>query len=154
MLPIPTGKIFYRLRSAVVSWGSEWKKRNWVYTWKLPNVELYSLDTLAQLISAFKYNPYLRTSFNTGYVLSSQVSANVTYPDKNNSHNTNYVRFSGELAVAPFLKDKFYQYIKAEAEYRRLMQFSKTALAFRAFAGIGYNYGNNDKTGNTTLPFF
>ena len=146
---------FYRLRSFVAGWGYEYRKRNNVWQFKIPNVELYSLDTLPQLDIAFADNPYLRTSFNTGSVISLQGSFNRTYNDKRNKKATNFIRAALEVSGLPInsLRDKIYQYIKVEAEYRRLINYQKSAVAFRVFGGIGYNYGNSEKFGKT-LPFF
>ncbi|MGI8950547.1 MAG: BamA/TamA family outer membrane protein [Chitinophagaceae bacterium] len=149
---------FFRLRSFVTSWGYEWKKKNKIWQLKPLNIELYSLDTLPLLDNAFISNPFLRTAFNTGSVISQQLSFTVTYPDKKNPHISNYIRFGAEEAGGPFgliknLQDNIYQYVKVEGEYRRLINYQKTALALRAFAGTGYNYGNNVRFGKT-LPFF
>ena len=147
-------KDYFRLRSLIGIWAYEWKIKNRIFQWKIPNIELYSLDTLPLLEEAFKSNPYLRTSFYTGYVASTQFTFNITYPNKRNPNTTNYIRASGELAVAPFkaLNDKLYQFIKIEGEYRRLMQFRKTSIALRAFAGLGYNYGSGNL--GSKLPFY
>lgn len=150
-------KDFYRLRSLVTNWGYEWKKKNVLYSVRIPNVELYSLDTLRLLDSAFNDNPFLRTSFNTGSVVSLQASAIISYPGKANNVS-NLVRFAAEesgaiLGRIQSLQDKIYQYIKFEAEYRKLITYHKTAIALRAFGGIGYNYGKDEKFGKT-LPFF
>ena len=150
-------KDYYLLRSLVASWGYQWRKKNVVWAYKPINIELYGLDTLPLLEEAFKDNPYLRTSFNTGSVLSQQLSFNVTYPGKKRNV-TNYIRAAAEEAGGLLgringLQDNIYQYIKFEAEYHKLIQYKKTSIAFRAFSGIGYNYGNNEKFGET-LPFF
>jgi outer membrane protein assembly factor BamA len=53
------------------------------------------------------------------------------------------------------LKNDIYRYIKLEAEYRQTKKWDKSEMAYRAFAGMGYNYGNYP--GNkeiSTLPFF
>ena len=144
---------FFRLRSLITSWGYEWKKGNVLSQIKVPNIELYSLDTLQGLKNAFATNPYLRTSFNKGSVVSFQGTVNVTYLDKNNPNITNYIRVASEWAGLGLLKTNMYQYIKAEAEYRRAIQYRKTSLVIRAFGGLGYNYGTNPSFGNT-LPFF
>ncbi|CAN5490606.1 hypothetical protein BH10BAC2_BH10BAC2_12050 [soil metagenome] len=150
-------KDFYRLRSLVTNWGYESKKKNITRYVKIPNIELYSLDTLSRLDSAFNANPFLRTSFNTGTVVSIQASIAINYPgNKNNiSNNARFaVEESGLISGRiPALQDKIYQYVKFEAEYRKLISYRKTALAFRAFGGVGYNYGKNEKFGKT-LPFF
>ena len=151
---------FFRIRSFVTNWGYQWKKRNKIFQFTPLNIELYSLDTLAGLDSAFKVNPFLRTAFNTGSVISTQFAFNVTYPDRNHSNISNYIRFGAEattwgslLGLTGNLKNNLYQYVKIEGEYRRLINYRKTALALRAFAGIGYNYGNSSRFGKT-LPFF
>lgn len=150
-------KDYFRLRSLVTGWGYQWRKKNIVWSYKPINVELYGLDTLPLLEEAFKDNPYLRTSFNTGTVLSQQLSFNITYPGRRRN-TTNYLRAAveeagGILGRIPGLQDNIYQYIKLETEYHKLINFKKTSVAFRAFGGIGYNYGQNEKFGET-LPFF
>ncbi len=151
-------KDFFRLRSFVAGWAYQWRKKNNVFEFKIPNIELYSLDTLALLDSAFNENPFLRTSFNTGSVVSLQFSYSKTFQDRHNPNATNYIRAAAEesgaiLGRIKSFRDNIYQYIKVEGEYRRLLQLRKNALAFRAMAGIGYNYGNSPRFGNT-LPFF
>ena len=148
---------FFRLRSAVASWGYEWKKNNHVWLYRPLNIELYSLDTLPGLLSAFKTNPFLRTAFNTGYVISQTLTYSVTFPGTH-PNVTNNLRISGEEAGALLgrlrgLADKIYEYVKVESEYRRVTQWRKTSFAFRLFGGIGYNYSNDPIIGQS-LPFF
>jgi outer membrane protein insertion porin family len=149
---------FFRLRSAVASFGYEWKKNNHIWLYKPLNVELYSLDTLPGLLKAFDANPFLRTAFNTGYVISQNLTYSITFPAGRHPNVTNNLRVSGEEAGAIFgrfrgLADKIYEYIKAEAEFRQVTQWRKTSFAYRLFAGIGYNYSNDPVLGQS-LPFF
>ncbi len=151
-------KDFFRVRSLVAGWGYEWTRKNKVWQYRPLNVELYSLDTLPLLDSAFQTNPFLRTSFNTGSVISQQLSFSVNYPDKRNPRALNYLRISAEesgtlLGLIKSLQDKIYRYIKVNVDYHRVVSYRKTALAFRATAGIGYNFGSSARFGNT-LPFF
>ncbi len=144
---------FFRVRSLVASFGYEWRRRNNLFQWKPINIELYSLDTLPLLISAFQENPFLRSAFNTGSVISTQFAWTKTFNDKNNANNTNLVRIAVEQSYPP-VNVNVYQYSKAEAEYRRVWALKKlSSVAFRFFSGLGYNYGSNPKFGNT-LPFF
>lgn len=148
---------FFRLRSAVASWGYEWKKNNHIWLYKPLNVELYSLDTLPGLLNAFVTNPFLRTAFNTGYVISQNLTYSVTFPGRH-PNVINNLRLSGEEAGALFgrfrgLTDKIYEYVKAEGEFRQVTQWRKTSFAYRLFAGIGYNYGKDPVIGQS-LPFF
>ena len=144
---------YFRLRSFVADYGYDWKKKNRVWQFRFPNIELYSLDTLPKLIEAFNTNPFLRNSFNTGKIISMRGSLILTYNGKYNV--TNYARFSGELCIPGLNKidDKIYQYIKAEAEYRKTISLRKTTIAMRAFAGVGYNYTVSPDLG-VTLPFY
>ena len=149
---------FFRLRSAVASWGYEWKRNNHVWLYKPLNVELYSLDTLPGLLKAFETNPFLRTAFNTGYVISQNLTYSVTFSGKRHSNVVNNLRISGEEAGALFgrfrgLTDRIYEYIKIESEFRQVTQWRKTSFAYRLFAGIGYNYGK-DRIIGQSLPFF
>lgn len=149
---------FFRLRSAVASWGYEWKKNNHVWLYKPLNVELYSLDTLPGLLAAFNTNPFLRTAFNTGYVISQDLTYSITFPGRRHPNVTNNLRISGEEAGAIFgrfrsLKDKIYEYLKVESEFRQVTLWRKTSFAFRLFGGIGYNYSNDPVIGRS-LPFF
>lgn len=151
---------FYRLRSLVGSWGYEWKKNKHVWLVRAPlSVELYSLDTLQGLIDAFVKNPFLRTAFNTGYVVSNLSGTySLTWAGVRRPYVNNHFRVSGEESGAllgrfPALRSKIYQYIKAEGEFSQRRQYGKTELAYRFFSGVGINYGSDSLIGQS-LPFF
>jgi outer membrane protein insertion porin family len=149
---------YYRLRSLVTSWGYEWKKGNNVWLYKPFNLELYGIDTLHGLDTLFKINPFLRTSFNSGKVLSQNLTLIRNFTNVNNPNKSHYIRLGIEEAGGLFgliggLRDQIYRYIKIEAEYRQSIKMNKTELAYRAYAGFGYNYGN-DTLRDKTLPFF
>lgn len=148
---------YFRLRSLVASWGYDWKKKNNLWLYRPLNIELYSLDTLPGLVDAFNKNPFLRTAFNTGYVISQNLTYSKTFPGRLPNVD-NFIRISGEEAGALLgrfksLRDKIYQYVKLEAEFRKIFKFSKTEFAYRLFGGIGYNYSNDPVIGRS-LPFF
>jgi outer membrane protein assembly factor BamA len=148
---------FFRLRSLITGWGYEWKNRNRLWQYKPLNIELYSLDTLAGLDTAFQTNPFLRTAFNTGSIVSQVLSFNVNYRSPNHPVQTNNIRLSVEEAGAlagriKGLQDNIYQYLKFEAEFIKHFTFQKTEFAFRAYGGVGYNYGKAPN--GKTLPFY
>ena len=150
-------KNYYKLHSIVGSWGYEWKKAENTWLFKPFNVELYSLDTLPGLDTLFMKNPFLRNSFNTGNIYSQSLSFVRTYNTSNGKNH--YLRFGIEetgLLFGAFnkLKDNIYRYIKLEAEYKQTKKYQKTIMAYRAFAGYGYNYGSYPGTSSSTLPFF
>ncbi len=150
---------FFRLRSGVASFGWDWKKKNRNWIVRFPNIELYSLDTLTGLKNAFVTNPFLRTAFNTGYVTGENATFTLSWPNKRKPNILNNFRVSAEESggivgtLAKSLKDKIYQYIKLETEYRKVIQWRKTSIAYRAFGGIGINYSNDPVLGKS-LPFF
>jgi hypothetical protein len=150
---------FFRIRSLVTSFGYEWKLRNHIFTFRPINIELYGLEVLDSLEKAFERNPFLRTAFNTGYVVGNlNFSFNKTFASPKRPHISNYIRASVEesgalLGRIKSLNDKVYQYIRVEGEFRQIIKFKKTDLAYRFFSGVGYNYSNDPKIGQT-LPFF
>ncbi|MBI2283229.1 MAG: BamA/TamA family outer membrane protein [Bacteroidetes bacterium] len=149
---------FYKLRSLVTSWGYEWKKGNNTWLYKPLNVELYSIDTLDGLRRLFDSIPFLRSSFNSGRVVSQSLSLVRNFINSNNPNRSHYMRIGLEEAGGLFglfggIRNQIYRYVKLEAEYRESIKMRKTELAFRAFAGVGYNYGN-DTLRDRTLPFF
>lgn len=151
-------RTFYSLRTLVTSWGYEWKKGNTIYLYKPLSIEINSLEKQDSLQSLLLRNPFLRSSFNEGNVVSQSLSINKTVVSKRNSNNSNYYRFGVEEAgglfgLVPGLQDKIYRYIKFETEYRHSMKFKKSELAYRAYGGYGYNYGKDSVFG-TTLPFY
>ncbi len=151
---------FYLLRSLVTSWGYEWKKGDNLWLFKPLSIELYGIDQLPKLDTLILLNPFLKSSFNEGNVISQSVSFIKSFVSKKNKNISHYFRFGIEdagalLGLIPTLQNKIYRYIKVEGEYRELIKFpkNKTELALRAFTGIGYNYGKDSATG-ITLPFF
>jgi outer membrane protein insertion porin family len=149
---------YYQIRSFVTSWGYEWKKGNNVWLYKPMNIELYSIDKLPKLDELIKLNPFLKASFNEGRVISQSLTFIKNFNTLNNPDKSHYIRFGVEEAgglfgLIPSLKDNIYRYIKVEGEYRKLIKMGKTDLAWRAFAGVGYNYGKDSVIGKT-LPFF
>lgn len=150
---------FFRLRSAVATFGYDWKKKNRGWILRPINIELYSLDTLNGLKNAFVTNPFLRTAFNTGYVVGENATFSISWPNKNRPNTLNNFRVSAEESgglvgtLSKGIKDKVYQFIKFESEFKKVVQWRKTSIAFRTFGGIGINYSNDPVLGKS-LPFF
>ncbi len=155
-------KDYYQLKSLVASIGYEWhqQKKNgdniWLY--KPLNLELYNISRLAGLDTLIKNNPFLQASFNEGNIFSQSFSFIRTVNSVKHSNRSHFFRVSAEeaggiLALLPSIKNNVYRYIKTETEYRQLNRFRKSELAFRAFAGFGYNYGSDPVIGKS-LPFF
>ncbi len=146
---------YFRIRQLVGNWGYQWKKRNNVWSIRIPNVELYSLDTLDNLKLQLANNPFLRTAFTTGSIVSILASYNTSRTSKKHPAQSHFIRVAAEEAgllagtIHPW-NENIYRYIKGEAEVRKLFTMHSSALVGRAFVGIGVNYG---KVGNS-MPFY
>ena len=148
----------YRLRQLTGNLTWDWQKKNNAYSWKPLNIELYKIDTLPLLDTIFKQNPFLRNSFNTGNVIGASFTITKSIISKRNPKNSHLIRLGIDesglllpiipLTVIPDLKNKIYQYIKLEADYKFNQKRRKTELAFHVFSGIGIPLGGQ------SLPFF
>ncbi len=146
---------YFRIRQLVANWGYEWKLKSWIWSVKIPNVELYSLDTLPSLKAQLATSPFLRNAFTTGSIISIIGTTNTFWKSKNHPAQTNYFRAAAEEAgglsgnIYPWSKN-IYRYLKGEVEYRKRFTLPTTSVAMRLFAGVGFNYG---KVGQS-LPFY
>lgn len=149
---------FYRVRNLTTSFGYEWKKGNNSFLYKPINVELYSIDKLDSLDQLIIKNPFLKASFNEGSIVSQSLSFVRTTNGSKNPNKNKFYRLAVEEAgglfgFIPGLQGNIYRYLKVETEYKQSIKFAKSELAYRAFAGIGYNYGGDTIIG-PTLPFY
>ncbi len=153
---------YYRLRSFTTNWGYETKKNkngsDNTLIYKPLNIELYHIAKFAKLDSLLLLNPFLRSSFNEGNVISQTFSFIHSGPSKNIAHLNNYFRFGieeagGLLGISTDVQKHIYRFIKAEVEFRELYKFNYSELAWRFMGGWGNNY-SNDSTLKGELPFF
>ncbi|MDE3237240.1 MAG: BamA/TamA family outer membrane protein [Bacteroidota bacterium] len=133
---------FYKLRSLTTSWGYDFglEKKGWAFSFKPLNVELYKLDTLADLRTGLNTNSYLKYIFKDGNVVGSSLSVIRTINSKNNpavSHRFSlYAEESATLlSLFNIQSDKLFQYIKLQTEYDYSHKFPKTELAGRMYLG-------------------
>ncbi len=153
---------YYKLKSFTTSWGYEWKKiKNGmedVISYKPLNVELYQLGKFGKLDSLLILNPFLRSSFNNGNVISQTISYVHSGPSSKHANQNNYFRIGleeagGLLGSSPAIQKNIYRYLKAEVEFRKLIKYDYTELAWRFMGGWGNNYSNDGALGGQ-LPFF
>ena len=153
---------YYKLRSFITNWGYELKKNKNraenIWTYKPINVELYHLNKFSKLDSLLILNPFLRSSFNEGNVISQTFNYLHTGTSLKNPNQNNYLRIGIEEAggltgLIPGASTRIYRYIKAELELRKLYKYQYTELARRFMGGWGNNY-SNDPVLKGQLPFF
>jgi outer membrane protein insertion porin family len=153
---------YYQLKSFTTNWGYEWKRNKLgkedMLSYKPVNVELYSLNKFAKLDSLLLLNPFLRSSFNSGNVISQTISYVHAGPSLNRPNQSNYLRIGieeagGLLGLNKDLQKNIYQYIKTEIELRKLIKYDYSEIAWRFMGGWGNNYSKNTALGGQ-LPFF
>ncbi len=153
---------YYKLKSFTTNWGYELKKNKNgaenTSTYKPINVELYNLNKFAKLDSLLILNPFLRSSFNEGNVISQTFNYLSTGTSLKNPNQNNYLRIGIEEAggltgLFKGASSSIYRYIKAEVELRKLYKYQYTELAWRFMGGWGNNY-SNDPVLKGQLPFF
>ena len=145
-------KDFYTLTNLNIALGFEWKRRNHIWTVKVPNVEFVNLKKSDSLVKLIAQNPNLSYSFNQGLVLgfSGSWQWDISYrkrPNQNTYFRVN-VEESG-LLTGGFIQ-KTLRFWKADMDVRHIIVFAKHKWAFRATGGYGRNY----TSGKETLPFF
>lgn len=102
-------------------------------------------------------NPFLRYSYNTSFVIGFGAGYSNVY--RNPKHlkslsKERLIRFNGEESGLtwgwlPVLNNDKNKFIKLDGEYKYTVARKKTALVFRAFAGVGIPI-----LGDSALPFF
>ena len=127
------------------------------------NIEYTNLyDRTAAFDTAIKNNPYLRYSFNTALVMGSTVGYSKTKNrvSSNKTVSRNFrVTFEESGALLYFalplddvgaLNKYLKKFAKIDVEWTLSKTFSKHALIYHGFFGLGIPIGSKD----TTLPFF
>jgi outer membrane protein assembly factor BamA len=122
------------------------------------NIELYLLNKFSKLDSLLIKNPFLRSSFNEGNILSQSLSYTNIGSSSKHPRQQEYVRLGieeagGLLGLSQKLTNNFYRYLKLEAEYRSTYKYDNSEIAWRLMGGWGNNYSNNTRLSGQ-LPFF
>jgi hypothetical protein len=153
---------YYQLKSFTTNWGYEWKKnkngQQQAISYNPLNIELYQLNKFSKLDSLLIKNPFLRSSFNEGNIISQTLSYTNIGSSYRNPHQQHYLRLGieeagGLLGLSEKLNSKLYRYLKLEAEYRSTYKYANSEIAWRLMGGWGNNYSNNAKLSGQ-LPFF
>ena len=153
---------YYQLKSFTTNWGYEWKKnkngKQQLINYRPLNIELYLLNKFSKLDSLLIKNPFLRSSFNEGNIVSQSLSYTNIGSSSKHPRQQEYVRLGieeagGLLGLSQKLTNNFYRYLKLEAEYRSTYKYDNSEIAWRLMGGWGNNYSNNTRLSGQ-LPFF
>lgn len=157
---------YYDLRSISSFIGYEWKTKPHV-TWQFKpiNIELTRITQDSLFTDAIQRNPLLVYAYNNGLILGNNISYNRSFNGKNQKH-INSLRIYGEesglifgtvfrglTAKGKSLED-LYKFVRFDIDFRHYINWKKTSLVFRTFAGAGKAFTTESRQGKITLPFF
>ena len=158
---------FFNQQVFNISFGYNWtNKENHLWSYKPFNFDYHRIYNRS---ASFRRNlerfPFLRYSFNTALVMGQSLSYNSVHLNTKNPKVVTTLKANLEESglVWGLLKIKgknaengnfFNQYLKeflkSDIEFTHTINHPKSAIVFRAFAGVGIPLSNSD----TTLPFF
>jgi outer membrane protein insertion porin family len=147
--------------------GYNWtNKENHLWSYKPFNFDYHRIynrsDSFNKTLAAY---PFLRYSFNTALVMGQSLSYSYTHTNPKNPKFVTSLKANleesgliwGLLKInnkntqnGNFFNKYLKEFIKTDAEYTFTINHPKSAIAFRAFAGVGIPLSRSD----TTLPFF
>jgi outer membrane protein assembly factor BamA len=158
---------FFDQQVFTLTLGYNWTKNSkHIWSYKPFNFDYHRIynrsDSFNSTLQAY---PFLRYSFNTALTMGQILSYSSAHTNPRNPKNGSSFKSNIEESglIWGFLKNKnknaetgnfFNQYlkdfIKTDVEYTYSINWQKSALVFRAFAGVGIPLTKSD----TTLPFF
>ena len=133
-------------------------KKSHRYTFRLLNSDFsYLYNQSPTFKTLLDQNPFLRYSYNTSFTVGTAFSyasifRNAKHPlslSKERSFKFNVEESGLTWGLLPVLKQFRRRFIKLDAEYKYTVAKRKTAIAYRAFAGVGIPLFKD-----TALPFF
>ena len=151
------GSKFFTVGSVNGSFGYEWSHNNKSYLYRPLNIEYTKLDKSDSFTRFLANIPSLNLAFKSGLVVSQQFVYNSI---KKNDNRTNFLRISAEEsgALLGLIKSidegELWRFIKGDIEYRHHIDYKRTQLAMRAYAGAGLAYGREGNGFEETLPFY
>ncbi|MBD0285742.1 MAG: BamA/TamA family outer membrane protein [Flavisolibacter sp.] len=149
---------FFNLTSLNASWGYEFNWKNKLLGLRLPNIEYAYLIRRRLLDTLINRNASYAYIFNKGLITSAIGNFTITGGQRNITRRARFnVEGSGLLIGfihTPFLDSNLYRFIKLDGEFRQTHNIRRTAFAWRAFAGIGYELPSSRNRNNQFLPFY
>ena len=148
---------FFRAPVFNASWGYQWSRGNRSYLFNPLNLEYTRLFTTDSFNHYLDSIPSLKLAFKTGLVVGQQFVYNSF---RTRGLHTDFLRISLEEsgALLGFIKSldegDLWRYVKGDIEYRRHIDYKRTQLAMRAYAGAGWAYGREGNGYEQTLPFY
>lgn len=157
---------FFKLSSFNTSIGYEWKPNpNTSWQVKPINLEFTQFRPDSLFIESIKDFPLLLYTYNNGLIIGSSFLFNRNL-NPGGTRNISFLKLYGEesglLTGALFYEQtrsgkylsNLYRFVKLDAEFKHIINYKRSSLNFRAFAGMGYALSTASRKGQVTLPFF
>jgi outer membrane protein assembly factor BamA len=157
---------YFTLRTFNTFLGYEWRKGPYT-TWQFKplNFEYTQFKPDSLFLETIVDFPLLLYSYNNGLIIGTNLTYNhnfTPYSRRKSNLLRLYAEESGVLlgamlpgATAPKKPlSTLYRFLKFDADYRHFIQWDKTSLHFRLFAGAGFALPTRTRRGEVTLPFF
>ena len=158
---------FFNQQVFNTSFGFNWtNNEKHLWSLKLFNFDYRRLYNRSKSFdSTLNENPFLRYSFNTALVMGGGLSYNLVNANPRNPKLVTNLKVNLEESgliwdllklknktpqTGNFFNKYLKEFIKADVDYTYTINHTKSAIAFRAFAGVGIPISKSD----TTLPFF
>ena len=147
----------FTLRSANISWGYEWSKGNKSFLFRPLNIEFTQLDKTDSFQTYLDNIPSLSLAFKSGLVIGMQGAYNSI---KKKGIRTDFLAITAEESgaltglIRSWDEGDLWRFVKADIEFRRHIDFPRTELALRGYAGAGLAYGREGNGWEQTLPFY
>ncbi|MEN9497665.1 MAG: hypothetical protein RL750_564, partial [Bacteroidota bacterium] len=141
------------------AWGYDFRIRNTLFTFRLPNIELSFIKKREKLLELIDSNALLKNIFADGLIVSGMAGA--SWSKQKNNHTTN-VRFNLEesglltgMIRNKFLDTNLFRFIKLDLDLAHKIQLKKSSLALHLFAGAGWELNSTrNPFKRSNLPLF
>lgn len=147
----------YDVLSLNSSWGYEWTSRKLNYQFIPLNIEYTKLNGKDSLRKLIEDIPSLKFAFNDGFVIGILGGVSTSWGNER-KYSTFKVRMEESGALFGFItkleRNNLFRFIKTDVEFKHFINYKKSSIAMRAFAGYGYVYGRKGDQPERTLPFF
>ena len=149
---------FFTLASVYGTVGYEWTKNNRSWLYSPLNIQFVRINPRVGLVDLLNQVPNLRFSFQGGMIVSQSLvyKSIKSNANKLTSLTAGFEESGALLGLIQSIDRKggLFRYARVDFDYRHTINYNKTALAFRTYAGAGLPYGRqSDGRKETSLPF-
>jgi hypothetical protein len=157
---------FFQLNTFNTYLGYEWKP-NPSTSWQIRpiNLEYTQFRPDSLFLESIKNFPLLLYTYNNGLLIGMNAMFNRNLNPNAKKHISTlklYAEESGITTGAIFKNltasgkglENLYRFFKMDVEFKHTINFSKSSMHFRTFAGAGFAFQTASRKGQVTLPFF